>query len=413
MKNNKQPEIRFSGFHEEWEQHKLEDGISQIGDGIHGTPNYIDNGDIAFINGNNLVNGKIIVSSETKMVNSSQLTNAEKNLDSNTILMSINGTIGNLAWYRNEKIMLGKSSAYLKVSDFNKEFVFVLLQTSKIKSYFFQNLTGTTIKNLGLKTIRETPALLPVLDEQVRIGNLFKQLDDTIALHQQELTTLKKTKQGFLQKMFPKEGEKVPAIRFPEFTDDWEPCKFADLFNRVKSYSLSRDVETKEETEVRYIHYGDIHTKVADKINNQSKIPNINQGNFETLQQGDLILADASEDYQGIATPAVILESTHFDIVAGLHTIVLRPKDANPLYLYYLINSEVFRKYGYRVGTGMKVFGISATNVLKFETLFPSYDEQKKIGTFFKQLDDTVALHQRELELLKETKKAFLQKMFV
>lgn len=207
-------------------------------------------------------------------------------------------------------------------------------------------------------------------------------------------------------------NNKQPEIRFSGFTEDWEQHKFADLFNRVKSYSLSRDVETKEETGVRYVHYGDIHTKVADKIDNQSKIPNINQGNFETLQQGDLILADASEDYQGIATPAVILESTRFDIVAGLHTIALRPKDANPLYLYYLINSEVFRKYGYRVGTGMKVFGISATNVLKFENLFPSYDEQKKIGAFFKQLDDTISLHQQELTVLKEIKQGFLQKMF-
>lgn len=201
-------------------------------------------------------------------------------------------------------------------------------------------------------------------------------------------------------------------MRFVGFTGDWEQRKLDSIVERVKSYSLSRDVETSEYTGYKYIHYGDIHTKVADVIDESSNLPNIKAGNYELLKKGDLVLADASEDYQGIATPAVITVDVPYNLVSGLHTIALRPKQADSLFLYYLINSSTFRKYGYRTGTGMKVFGISVTNLLKFEGVFPLLEEQTKIGNFFKQLDDTITLHQRKLEMLKETKKGFLQKMF-
>ncbi|GEN91904.1 hypothetical protein TKO01_19500 [Tetragenococcus koreensis] len=110
--------------------------------------------------------------------------------------------------------------------------------------------------------------------------------------------------------------------------------------------------------------------------------------------------------------PSVIVEKTPFRIVAGLHTIALRPKTIEPLYLYYLIHSSTFRKYGYKVGTGMKVFGISKNNILKFETLFPCIEEQTKISSLLNKIDDTIALHQRKLDKLQELKKAALQSLF-
>jgi len=130
------------------------------------------------------------------------------------------------------------------------------------------------------------------------------------------------------------------------------------------------------------------------------------------LQKNDVVVADASEDYQGIATPAVVTYTPEFNLVSGLHTIALRPKKTVAIYLYYLLNTKIFKKYGYKVGTGMKVFGISSTNLMKFEARYPSLDEQEQIGNFLKQLDDTIALYQNELDVLKKTKKGFLQKMF-
>ena len=198
----KVPELRFSGFADDWEERKLSEGTSKIGDGLHGTPNYSDNGEVFFINGNNLVNGKIVITKETKLVTESNQSKDDKLLNMDTILMSINGTIGNLAWYNNERVMLGKSAAYLTVSNFDKKFIFSYLQTSTIKNYFLNNLTGTTIKNLGLKTIRDTTLFVPTLEEQQQIGEFFWTLEETIALHQRKLDLLKEQKKGFLQKMF-------------------------------------------------------------------------------------------------------------------------------------------------------------------------------------------------------------------
>jgi len=207
-------------------------------------------------------------------------------------------------------------------------------------------------------------------------------------------------------------NSKRSEIRFPGFTVEWNQCKLEDVADRMKSYSLSRDVETADDTGYKYIHYGDIHTKVADIIDENSELPNIKVGNYELLQKNDVVVADASEDYQGIATPAVVTYTPEFNLVSGLHTIALRPKKTVAIYLYYLLNTQIFKKYGYKVGTGMKVFGISSTNLMKFEARYPSLDEQEQIGNFLKQLDDTIALYQNELDVLKKTKKGFLQKMF-
>ena len=194
---------------------------------------------------------------------------------------------------------------------------------------------------------------------------------------------------------------------------NWEQVKLSELVTKEKSYSLSRDVETEKETETRYIHYGDIHTGIADKITKKKQLPFIKEDSYEPLLKGDLILADASEDYQGIATPAIILETTKYRIVAGLHTIVLRPSDkCDSLYLYYLLKTKSFKRHGYRMGTGMKVFGITANNVLAFKTLLPSKKEQNKISQLLKIMDRLLTLQQRKLDLLTKLKQGYLQQLF-
>jgi type I restriction enzyme S subunit len=196
------PKLRFAGFTDDWEQRKLGDGTSKIGDGLHGTPVFKGNGDVYFINGNNLVNGKIEITNETKLVSYIEQSDDDKSLDENTILMSINGTIGNLAWYSGEKIMLGKSAAFIKIRDFNKKYIYYFLQASTIQEYFLNNLTGSTIKNLGLKTIREAIIDFPSIAEQIKIGQFFEGLNNLITLHQRKLEKLQNIKKAYLNEMF-------------------------------------------------------------------------------------------------------------------------------------------------------------------------------------------------------------------
>jgi type I restriction enzyme S subunit len=179
------------------------DCSSKIGDGLHGTPKYVDDSGIYFINGNNLISGSIYITNETKQVDEKDQSKDDNVLSFSTILMSINGTIGNLAWYRGERVMLGKSVAYIILENCDNSYMYIYLQTTRISNYFFNNLTGSTIKNLGLKTIRETKILIPEnKNEQKRIGFYFQQLDNLITLQKSQLKKLKNIKKACLEKMF-------------------------------------------------------------------------------------------------------------------------------------------------------------------------------------------------------------------
>lgn len=157
---------------------KLDDLCEKIGDGLHGTPIYSQTGNYYFINGNNLENGKIIVSSDTPKVNDSVFEKNNKELNDSTILMSINGTIGKVAYYNNEKVMLGKSVAYFKVNyKCIKEYCYQLIQTANVQCQFQKGLTGSTIKNLGLNTIKNTNVKVPCLPEQQKIAEFLSTID--------------------------------------------------------------------------------------------------------------------------------------------------------------------------------------------------------------------------------------------
>ncbi|MGL5439126.1 MAG: restriction endonuclease subunit S [Filifactoraceae bacterium] len=150
-----------------------------IGDGLHGTPKYDDFGEYYFVNGNNLLDGEIIFNSKTKKVNEGEYNRLKIDFSVNTILMSINGTIGNIAVYKGEKIVLGKSVAYFSIfSDLiNVKFLYYYLQTTSAKKYFINNSTGSTIENLGLKALREFKIPVFSISEQQRIVDILDRFD--------------------------------------------------------------------------------------------------------------------------------------------------------------------------------------------------------------------------------------------
>lgn len=145
--------------------------LCDIGDGLHGTPQYNERGEYYFINGNNLINGTIQFSESTKHVDEAEF-KKQKIVLNNTIFMSINGTIGNVAYYNGEKVVLGKSVAYFSLIShhISKEYLYYLLQSKYANLYFEKNLTGSTIKNLGLKALREFSIPLPPLAIQIKLA---------------------------------------------------------------------------------------------------------------------------------------------------------------------------------------------------------------------------------------------------
>lgn len=165
-------------------KYRLEDITDKIGDGIHGTPEYDDNGDFYFVNGNNLVYGDIVFKNDTKRINEKQYLKNKRNLNKNTLLVSINGTLGNVAKYNNEKIILGKSACYINVKDeYNVDYVYFVFESPKFKKYLQYGANGTTIKNVPLSAIRNYEISIPSKENQDKIVKILKSIEDKIKLN--------------------------------------------------------------------------------------------------------------------------------------------------------------------------------------------------------------------------------------
>lgn len=164
-----------------WKIKTIAECSTILGDGLHGTPKYDKLGEYAFINGNNLNNGYILIKPDTKRISLSEYEKYKKNLTDRTVLVSINGTLGNVAVYRGEKIILGKSACYFNVAEnCDVQFMRYVVSTPQFQQYIHSVATGTTIKNVSLKQMREYAFPCPNLFEQQRIARILYLLDKKI-----------------------------------------------------------------------------------------------------------------------------------------------------------------------------------------------------------------------------------------
>lgn len=413
----KVPELRFKGFTDDWEERKLNE-VSDIYDGTHQTPKYQDNG-VMFLSVENI-----------KTLTSNKFISREAFEDEfkirpqrGDVLMTRIGDIGTANVVEtDEDLAYYVSLALFKSEELNPYFLQASIYAPFVQDQIWKRTLHIAFpKKINKNEIGQVPINVPTLPEQTKIGSFFKQIDDTIDLHQRKLDLLKEQKKGYLQKMFPKNGAKVPELRFAGFAGDWEERKFDECFNfPVSTNSLSRALLNYDEGDIQSVHYGDILIKYPAILNvKNDKIPYITDSSFEKyksnlLENGDLIFADAAED-ETVGKAVEVNGLTEENLVAGLHTIVARSKDKKAeFFLGYYINSNTYHRQLLRLIQGSKVSSISKGNLQKTLVSFPKdFEEQQKIGSFFKLLDDTIALHQFKLDLLKEQKKGFLQKMFV
>lgn len=186
---------------EGWKKVKLGE-CCEIGDGLHGTPKYDDTGEYYFINGNNIKDGIINIKNDTEKVDEEVYNKHKIALTRETILMSINGTIGNLAYYNDEKVVLGKSVAYFMIQkSIIIDYLYYYLQSCEANNYFDLCLTGSTIKNLGLTQLRDMTVYLPDLAEQRRIADILSSVDAKIAAEEKVVEKYKGVKKGLMEEM--------------------------------------------------------------------------------------------------------------------------------------------------------------------------------------------------------------------
>ncbi|MCU4806635.1 restriction endonuclease subunit S [Bacillus cereus] len=420
MKNKRKPDIRFPGFSGDWEQCNLGNISTKIGSGKTpkgGNQNYKSEG-IPLLRSQNIFNNKVNLNDVAYITPEIDEDMANSRVQKGDVLLNITGaSIGRSAVYKlNHKANVNQHVSIIRPSsEVNPYFIQLNIASEKGQKQIELNQAGGGREGLNFQQIAKMAFYFPNLVEQGKIGDFFVQLDNIISLHQQELTTLKQTKQGFLQKMFPKEGETLPEIRFPGFTGGWEQRKFENMLDENEGIrrgpfgsALKKEYFVNESDYVVYEQQNAIY-------NNYETRYNITKEKFDELkkfklEEGDFIMSGAGTIGRISRVPKGIKQGV-FNQALIRFKIDTNLTDSE--YFLQLIRSENMQRKLTGANPGSAITNlVPMSEVKKWDVVVPSLKEQIKIGNFLKQLDDKIALHQRELDALKETKKAFLQKMF-
>ena len=373
------PKLRFPGFTEDWEQRKLSEVTTcfdnlrvpvTASDRVPGKiPYYGANGIQDYVSGHTH-SGEFVLIAE----------DGANDLNDYPI-QYVNGAI----WVNNHAHVIAGYKEKLE-----NKFLSYSLKTVKMTTF----IVGGGRSKLNLKALLEIPISMPNYDEQCVIGKFIETIDINITLHQRKLNNLKLKKKALLQKLFPKNEERYPELRFPGFTDAWEQRKFKDIaFKRGKI----------SEADLPYVEFEDINSGIGTLNKNISQKVGHKKGLL--FEAGDVLFGKLRPYLQNWLL-------CQFAGIAVGDFWVLQPQNVSSAFLYYLIQSEAYQSVA-NISSGTKMPRSSWP--LVSETLFsiPKYKEANMIGEFFLLIDRTITLHQRKLDHLQLQKKALLQQMFV
>lgn len=419
------PKIRFKGFTEEWEQRKLGEIYSSIGNAFVGTatPYYVEQGHF-YLESNNIKDGQINRNTEIFINDEFYEKQKDKWLHTGDMVMVQSGHVGHSAVIPKE---LDNSAAHALIMFRNSKmeiepyFLNYYYQTFKFKKKIEEITTGNTIKHILASDMQEFVVDYADYEEQKQIGEYFRTLDHLITLHQRKCDETKKLKKYMLQKMFPQNGMKVPEIRFEGFTGDWEQRKLGETLYSLRNNTLSRSELSLENGVAKNVHYGDILVKFGEILDVKKELlPMIvdelvlAKYRDSFLQNGDIVIADTAED-ETVGKCSEIAGVSDEKIIAGLHTIPCRPLfNFASGYLGYYLNSDDYHRQLLPLMQGIKVTSISKSALQDTKIQYPkSLEEQEQIGTYLRWLGHLITLHQRKCDELMKIKKYMLQNMFV
>ena len=303
-------------------------------------------------------------------------------------------------------------------SDECLDFVYFCLQQSDLIQKIDSFILGSEPPNLSVNQVKPIKIGIPALREQQKIAAFLSAVDTKIEQLTKKEQLLQQYKKGVMQKIFSQEirFKADDGSEFPEWTEH----KFHDVYKFIPTNSLSRADLNDDSGVYRNIHYGDIHTKFPVVLDvTKVSIPFVSDtermfAEYSVCRSGDLVIADASEDYADIGKSVEIENAQNESVVAGLHTILARPEKKMALgFSAYMVQSYAFRKQIYRIAQGAKVLGIPSGQLKKLLVRFPCYEEQLRIAETLRSLDRKIASLNTQTNIAKTFKKGLLQQMFV
>ena len=382
MSEKKKPVVRFAGFTGDWEQRKVGELASDTYGG--GTPTTSNdrfwNGTIPWIQSSDLSEHQVFGVTPRKYIsNEAVLSSATKIVPENSIAIITRVVVGKLAVM---PFSYATSQDFLSLSKLKTDIVFTSYLLYKKLQSELNSVQGTSIKGLTKDELLTKVVVVPGRKEQEAIGTYFKQLDQLITLHHRKCDKLKNVKKSMLEKMFPKNGRKVPEIRFAGFTDDWE------------QRNDNEELEIRSE-EWYIVSIGDIVS-----IGNGKDYKHLSDGNIPVYGTGGYMLSVSEalsyDDAIGIGRKGTIdrpyvLKAPFWTVDTLFYCIPQNNIDLN--FIYAVFQTIDWKKLDESTG----VPSLSKENIANYSLLIPrSVDIQRKIGRFFKNFDNLIALHQRE-----------------
>ncbi len=393
MEKKKVPEIRFEGFTDDWEQYKLDDIVQiTMGQSPDGSTYSDKPSDYILVQGNaDLKNGWV-----EPRVWTTQVT---KKAEVGDLIMSVRapaGAMGKTAY----NVVIGRGVAAIK----GNEFIYQLLVKMDSNEYWKILSCGSTFESLNSDNIKNTNVIIPKKDEQETIGLFFNNLDNLITFYQHKYEKLKLFKEAMLDKMFPKNGEKVPEIRLKGFTDDWEEHKFSNITFlageknknnlRYESYSISNEKGFVPQNE-QFENGGTM--KDANKRMYYIVKPNSFAYNPARINIGSIGYSNLSKKV----------------IVSSLYEVFQTVEDVDDRFLWHWFKTNIFQKMIEQLQEGGVRLYFYYDKLCMGTIMMPVLSEQKKIGEYLDNLDNLITLYQRKYEKLKLFKEAMLNKMFI
>ncbi|MBC1499289.1 restriction endonuclease subunit S [Listeria weihenstephanensis] len=293
-----------------------------------------------------------------------------------------------------EGIALGDFWVF-EAKDTIPSFIYNLIQSDSYQK-IANDTSGTKMPRSDWKKVSNSDFLVPKEKiEQQKIGSFFQQFDHTIALHQRKLDALKLMKQGFLQQMFPVNGKKVPKVRFVDFDDDWEQFMLGKLVQITMGQSPKSINYTDNPSDYILVQGN------ADMRNGQV-VPRVwTKQATRTADIGDIILS--------VRAPVGDVGKTDYHVALGHGVAGIKGNE----FIYQILLKMKIDKYWVEYSVGSTFESINSNDLKEAPISVPNEREQKKVGAFFSQLDETIALDQKKLDKLNILKKAYLKNMFI
>ena len=410
------PKIRFKNFKDSWILRKLSDTQTDFKDGNYGEayPKETDltssTQGVPFLRGSDLDNGKLTLTNARYITQSKHNELISGHLIEDDIVIAVRGSLGSLGyvgpdnkgWNINSQLAIIRTRKIELIGNYLIQFLLSNRGNKEISSH----ITGTALKQLPIKQLKNIKVPIPKIEEQSAIGSLFRTLDDLLDSYKDNLANYQSLKATMLSKMFPKAGQTVPEIRLDGFEGEWELLEINDLADDFQSGGTPKtNVQEYWDGDIPWIQSSDLETNCLFEIKVQKSISEkgLKNSSAKIISKDSIAVVTRV----GVGKLAVM----RHEYATSQDFLSLSNLKSNIEFTAYLLYRLLQKVVTQLQGTSIK--GITKVELLSKKVLIPSLSEQQAIGAYFSNLDNLITAHQEKISQLETLKKKLLQDMFI